>query len=250
MKSHLSDFFTKFNIEEFRIASFNGLIFYFDGDDLNTKNKNVSLFFEALQINGFSWLKEAIPSYNSCLIEYDAFTHDHHQVLFELATLKIVTPQPKQKAISGKLHKIPVWYCDSHPASDLTLVASAKGMTINDVIKIHTEQEYRVYAVGFQPGFAYLGELDQSLSMPRLKTPRICVPSGSVAIADRQTSIYPNSSPGGWNILGLCPLNLTQKAMSNAAFGIGDKVVFYAINSKEYEKLSEPVTSMAMGINK
>ena len=91
---------------------------------------------------------------------------------------------------------------------DLAEVAQACGLGVAEVIALHSAVEYRVGAIGFAPGFAYLGELDSRLQLPRRATPRTRVPAGSLAIAERQTAVYPQASPGGWHLLGRCPLSL------------------------------------------
>ena len=95
-------------------------------------------------------------------------------------------------------------------------------MSIEQVIELHQQQEYRVYAIGFAPGFAYLGEVDERIAAPRLATPRQKVPRGAVAIADRQTAVYPAVSPGGWNLIGRSPMRIT----------VGDNIGFYGPNEE------------------
>ena len=101
-----------------------------------------------------------------------------------------------------------------------------------DVVKLHTSRQYKVYAVGFLPNFAYMGLSDDALHIPRLSTPRKRVPAGAVAIADNQTAIYPQSSPGGWHILGYTPIALNQHAQLQ--FEAGDTVSFYEISAEQY----------------
>ena len=103
---------------------------------------------------------------------------------------------------------------------------------------MHSNQSYQVYAIGFAPGFAYLGEVDPLLQMPRLSTPRAKVPRGAVAIADRQTAVYPAQSPGGWNLIGLCPTPMfTPDASPVMPVAVGDEVRFVAIDEAEFLRL-------------
>jgi KipI family sensor histidine kinase inhibitor len=165
---------------------------------------------------------------------------DQHQVLFELLQLDVLTSADsasKSDASGHTFHHIPVWYNPDDSDNDLLLVAEAKVKSVEEIVTLHLEQEYTVYGVGFQPGFAYLGELTEALSMPRLAKPRVKVPKGAVAIADRQTAIYPNVSPGGWHIVGLCPLDLSRKAMSTNPFKLGDKVIFKKIDECQFQAL-------------
>jgi len=108
-------------------------------------------------------------------------------------------------------------------------------MSVEQVISLHQAQEYRVYAIGFSPGFAYLGEVDERIAMPRLATPRLKVPKGAIAIADRQTAIYPAQSPGGWNIIGSCPVDMfNPNKKPIMPVSVGDRVKFYAIDKQQY----------------
>lgn len=121
------------------------------------------------------------------------------------------------------LHKIPVRY----DGADLQAVAAATGLAAQQVIEIHSGAEYQVFAIGFAPGFAYMGEVDERISVPRRANPRIAVPAGSVAIANRQTAIYPAETPGGWNIIGttsVLPFDLGREPCS--LFRVGDRVTF------------------------
>jgi len=98
--------------------------------------------------------------------------------------------------------------------------------------------QYRVYAIGFAPGFAYLGEVDARIAAPRLATPRKKVPKGAVAIADRQTAVYPAVSPGGWNLIGLCPVDMfNPNAKPTMPVQVGDKVQFKSIEREEFLSL-------------
>jgi KipI family sensor histidine kinase inhibitor len=106
-------------------------------------------------------------------------------------------------------------------------VARRTGLSIDEVIGIHSGREYRVYVIGFVPGFAYLGTLDERLALPRRESPRKRVPQGAVAIADRQTGIYPSSTPGGWNLIGTAKAVLFDPEREQPAlFRAGDRVRF------------------------
>ncbi|MBT6028405.1 MAG: carboxyltransferase domain-containing protein, partial [Porticoccaceae bacterium] len=118
---------------------------------------------------------------------------------------------------------------------DLAALAENAGLTTDQVIDIHQSTEYRVYAIGFAPGFAYLGEVDERIAASRLATPRLKVPRGAVAIADRQTAVYPAESPGGWNLIGLCPTPMFDaKADPIMPVSTGDRVSFKAISKQDF----------------
>ena len=138
----------------------------------------------------------------------------------------------------SKIVELPVYYSEES-GPELALISNNSGLTIEEVINLHQSLTYRVYAIGFAPGFAYLGEVDQRIASPRLSTPRMKVPKGAVAIADKQTAVYPNVSPGGWNIIGLCPIAMFDaNARPSMPVKVGDKVKFKAISKQAFLDLS------------
>lgn len=109
-------------------------------------------------------------------------------------------------------------------------------MSTKELIEMHTKQPYLVYGIGFLPGFMYLGGLPEALETPRKSTPRLAVPKGSVGLAGKQTGIYPQDSPGGWNIIGNCPIPIFNINKEPPCFiNVGDRVQFYPITKAEYE---------------
>lgn len=173
---------------------------------------------------------ELVPAYNTLMIYYDfmhideeAFIDGVKRVLNDLADTTADT-------CVGELHQVGVLY-DSSVGLDLESVARRIDASIDDVIALHTKPEYHVYAIGFAPGFAYLGDVNKALRLPRLDSPRQKVPAGSVAIAEQQTAIYPLQSPGGWNILGRCA--------SLPELHSGDRVQFYSLSRTDYDKLRQ-----------
>jgi KipI family sensor histidine kinase inhibitor len=162
------------------------------------------------------------PSYCSILIKYDLNIYNYKSIKktiqnsmnldLDKTRLKLSTPK--------NIIKIPTTYNER----DLKRVAQYNNITVEEVIKLHTQKIYRVYAIGFMVGFAYLAEVDKKIVTPRLETPRAKIPKGSVAIADNQTAIYPQDSAGGWNIIGHIEFDRFEE------FGIGDYVQFERIN--------------------
>ena len=180
-------------------------------------------------------LVDLVPSYASLLVLFDPLEAELAQV--RQAMLKCGSRPDAAAEIESRLVELPTWYSpESGP--DLSDLASHAGLSVEQVIELHQQQEYRVYAIGFAPGFAYLGEVDPQIARPRHKTPRQKVPAGSVAIADRQTAVYPQDSPGGWNLIGRCPLTLFDpEADPVMPFEVGDRVRFRAISRSEFERL-------------
>jgi KipI family sensor histidine kinase inhibitor len=178
---------------------------------------------------------ELVPSYASLLVIFDPLKTDYFAVKKTILTL--FNTNITDLASSQKIIELPVYYSpESGP--DLKALASRSGLSIEDVIDIHQQTIYQVFAIGFAPGFAFLGHVDERIASPRLTSPRAKVAKGSVAIADRQTAIYPNESPGGWNLIGLCPQKLfNPKVSPYLTYQVGDSVKFNAITHSEFLEL-------------
>lgn len=140
-------------------------------------------------------------------------------------------------ALGGREIDIPVCYGGEH-GPDLAEVAEAAGLTPDDVIRLHSQPRSMVFMLGFAPGHAYLGVHDERLNIPRRPSPRTAVPPGAVAVANRQTVIYPSRLPGGWNIIGATPLTMFDPAREPAALlQPGDSVRFVPISAAEFERI-------------
>ncbi len=177
-------------------------------------------------------LVDLIPSYASVLVIYDPLRTDHLSVNHRLraAMADLVTTVDS----AGRTVILPVYYA-AEAGADLEALAERAGLSVEQVIGLHSGTEYRVYAIGFAPGFAYLGQVDERIAMPRLSTPRLNVPSGAVAIADRQTAVYPAVSPGGWNLIGRCPTRMFDPdATPTMPVAVGDRVRFEAISRQRF----------------
>src|SRR5262249_5290396 len=135
----------------------------------------------------------------------------------------------------GRTHRVPVCY---QLGEDLGRIAEHTGLSREAIIDLHASVEYRVYAIGFCPGFPYLGYLDPRLAdVPRLTRPRLRVPAGSVGLTGRQTGIYTEPRPGGWNLVGRTPLELVNVAAGYFPLETGDRVRFEPIDVPTYERL-------------
>jgi KipI family sensor histidine kinase inhibitor len=177
-------------------------------------------------------LVDLVPSYASLLVIYDLDRGDPFAVRQRLRSA--LTDLDPADSAQGELVTLPVYYSpESGP--DLEALAERGGLDVDAVIDIHQQSEYRVYAIGFAPGFAYLGEVDERIAAPRLATPRQKVPRGAVAIADRQTAVYPAVSPGGWNLIGLCPTRMFDPHRTpSMPVKVGDRVRFEAIGRDDF----------------
>ena len=173
-----------------------------------------------------------MPSYASILVIYDPLKTDHLDVGRRLRTALACLPPGAD--LEGRSVTLPVYY-SAETGADLEALAARAGISIEEVISIHSGAEYRVYAIGFAPGFAYLGQVDERIAAPRLATPRLKVPRGAVAIADRQTAVYPAVSPGGWNLIGRCPTRMFDpSATPPMPVAVGDRVRFEPVSRARF----------------
>ncbi|WNO60054.1 5-oxoprolinase subunit PxpB [Rheinheimera sp. MMS21-TC3] len=217
------------------IASENAFIVYFQQQMSAEISGQVQWATEQIRLALADDLIDLLPSYASVLVVFNPLTTNHFIVS---ANIKRCLAQPfSAQSRSGKRVELPVYYSEES-GPDLALIAKTKQISISQVIQLHQAVVYRVYAIGFAPGFAYLGQIDPILQMPRLNSPRAKVPKGAVAIADRQTAIYPAASPGGWNLIGLCPSPMfTPEATPAMPVAVGDEVQFVAIDKAEFIRL-------------
>lgn len=177
-------------------------------------------------------LVDLVPSYASILILYDPSRTERRSIARRVrgALDNLHTQSP----LDGRTVVLPVYY-STEAGADLEALAARADLSVDEVINLHSETEYRVYAIGFAPGFAYLGHVDERIAAPRLATPRARVPKGSVAIADRQTAIYPSDSPGGWNLIGRCPVPMFDPvALPSMPVSVGDRVRFEPVSRERF----------------
>ncbi|WP_415753487.1 5-oxoprolinase subunit PxpB [Pseudomonas leptonychotis] len=193
--------------------------------------QRIALLAQRIRAELGDLLTDLVPGWTSVLLHYDLMRTDHLQLAERLQPLLERWLAEPFVAQQGRLHEIPIWY----GGEDLAEVAQQCRLSVEQVIELHMAVEYRVGAIGFAPGFAYLGELDARLALPRRATPRITVPAGSLAIAERQTAIYPHNSPGGWHLLGRCPWLLFDAAqMPPCPLALGDRVRFRRIDERDF----------------
>jgi len=167
-------------------------------------------------------VRQAVAGYASVTVHFDPdqTTHD----ALAAAIQRLASKRPPM-AEPGRLHRIPVVY----DGPDLEAVAAVLGLIPAQIAAIHSKPIYRVFLVGFVPGWAYLGPLPEELELPRRHVPRTQVPAGSVAIAGRQSGIYPLPTPGGWHLIGRTPVKLfLPDADPPCLFRAGDRVKFFA----------------------
>jgi inhibitor of KinA len=204
-------------------------------------HKDVMALFHQLSKANISGIKDIIPAYTTITVVYDImevkrFTDDVAHSFIKKEIEKEIGQCDWRNSDSTAKVSIPVCY-DVSLGIDLAEMSKQKGLKIEQIIYLHTSKLYDVYMIGFLPGFAYMGIVDDKISTPRLGKPRTNVPAGSVGIAGNQTGIYPLDSPGGWNIIGQTPLRMFNLNKEEPCLlKPGDKVKFTAISLEEFNQ--------------
>lgn len=184
-------------------------------------------------------IQDIVSAYNSIVVHFDVRQIDHARLIASLEKIiASIDPHSAQQLKQKRDLHIPVYYADES-GPDLARIATTNNISIEDIIQTHCNQNYTAYAVGFAPGFAYLGFVSPAIKMARLSSPRKHVLKGSVAIADQQTAIYPSDSPGGWNIIGRTPspMLIEENHQIKSYIQSGDTVSFYPISRDEFLQL-------------
>lgn len=205
------------------------------GDEISSAvNQGVQELFNGLDIQKTDGILELVPAYRSLLVICDPLVislAELKQIIIEIHHNLDRSQLPEPRTV-----KIPVVYGDKY-GPDLAEVADCHHMTPGEVVDFHTQPIYRVYMIGFTPGYPYLGELPDAIATGRRKTPRTRVPKGSVGIAQKQSGIYSVDSPGGWQIIGWTPIHLFDPRRNPPSLLVmGDRVQFYTITAEEAEQ--------------
>ena len=189
---------------------------------------------EAIQAARLAGVRDVVPTYRSVAVYFDPLHTDGEALRQRLE--QEAAPQFRPSAAPRAPVRIPVCY-GGDLGPDLAGVASFAGMAQADVVRAHADATYRVFLLGFVPGFAYLGMVDQRIAMPRHATPRLRVPAGSVGVAGVQTGVYPAETPGGWQLIGRTPVKPFDPLRDDPfLMKAGDAVQFYPIDRAEYDR--------------
>ncbi|MEP3349126.1 MAG: 5-oxoprolinase subunit PxpB [Marinomonas sp.] len=221
------------------VAGENALILYFSDEVSDASSAQIYAMTQALEALVGDGIIDLVPSYASLLIIYDHNRYNYYSLKQYLQTIisQIEAAQQADNTAeegNAPIITLPVYY-GVEAAPDLEELARNAQLTTDEVIAIHQAGLYQVYAIGFAPGFAFLGQVDERIAAPRKSTPRKAVPKGAVAIADRQTAVYPSVSPGGWNLIGLCPVPMFEPLKTpSMPLATGNKVKFEAISKAEF----------------
>ena len=200
------------------------------------------------QVKEIDAILDTIIAYNSLLIRYQNPIVDKELTISQLKNKYTASSYViKQDQF---LWEIPVCY-DASFGIDLEEIANKKKCSVTDIIRLHTETDYIVYFIGFQPGFLYLGGLHQNLHIPRKSNPRVRVDKGSVGIGGAQTGVYPQNSSGGWNIIGKSPLNFFNMKATNPCFAkSGDRIQFVAVDIHTFYQIEREAINQEFIIKK
>ncbi|MEG2173923.1 MAG: 5-oxoprolinase subunit PxpB [Oscillospiraceae bacterium] len=202
-------------------------------------NARVHAFHMALEQSKLPGIVETVPTYRSLTVHYRPETMGFEELVLRLK--RLMREAETIKLPPGEVLEIPVLY-GAEQGPDLVFVARHAKRSIEEVIDLHTSPTYLIYMLGFTPGFAYLGGLDPIIATPRLATPRVRIPCGSVGIAGEQTGVYPVDSPGGWQLIGRTPVKLYDPDRETPILlRAGGSIKFRAVDLMEYDAIEEQV---------
>ena len=211
------------------------------GDEISVEcNRRVHSLHRAVAREDLPGVVDIIPTYRSLLVEYDATQVSYADMMARLVDIRGAAAEVPED--NTTVVHLPVLYGGEH-GPDLEFVARNAGISIDEVIDLHSGTEYPVYMMGFTPGFPYLGGMSERIATPRLSTPRGVIPAGSVGIAEAQTGVYPIESPGGWQLIGRTPLRLFDVSRTPPSLiDAGDCVRFVPLSDQsEYRHIEERV---------
>ena len=203
-------------------------------------NAQIRAFNILLKESGIAGIVETIPTYRSLLIQYDPGVISYKSLEGKLK--KLLARLDSVEIPPSEVLEVPVLYGGEEMGPDLKFVAENAKMSEEEVIKLHSEPEYLIYMLGFTPGFTYLGGLNDAIETPRLKTPRVKIPAGSVGIAGKQTGVYPIDSPGGWQLIGRTPLKMYDADREKPILPeAGQYIKFVPIDRAEFDRIAAEV---------
>ena len=218
----------------FLLAGDSGIVVEFGNTVDRALSARVLLLRQALEAARPEGVTDLIPTFRSLLVQYDPLQADPLRLIDEIAALLGAAGAAEAP---GRLWQLPSCY-DEEFAPDLADVAQRTGMKPAEVVELHAAQEYLVYFLGFLPGCALMGDLPAALELPRRTEPRVRVPAGSVAIAMKLTIVYPLVSPGGWHLIGNCPVRLFQAQLDRPnLLSPGDRVRFRPVSPREHAEI-------------
>ncbi len=210
------------------------------GKDINPEtNRKITALVQLMREQHIEGIVDVIPAFCSLLINYDPRVLSYEELKERMEHL--LKMETKTEATRKRIFEIPVCYGGEY-GPDIENIAEHAGLSVEEVIKIHSSKDYLIYMLGFLPGFTYLGGLDERIHTPRLASPRLKIRAGSVGIGGSQTGIYPLDSPGGWQLMGMTPVRTYDpERQTPILVETGDYIRFIPIDEEEFLRIQELV---------
>lgn len=204
-------------------------------------NSQVHALAKRIEMDLIGCVDAVVPTYRSLLVLFDPLQMTRQQVIDKIDNSYQTILRETHEKQMGKVVVIPVLY-GGEMGPDLEFVAKHNNISVEEVVSIHTSVSYRVYMMGFTPGFPYLGGMSEKIAAPRLATPRKEIPAGSVGIAGTQTGLYPQVSPGGWQLIGRTPLKVFKPGRQEPfLYKAGDFLRFESVSAVEFSRIERAV---------
>jgi len=224
---------------KFLYAGDSSMVIEFGNEISKEINSQIRALTDGLDNMENEFIREIVPTYRSIIVHFDSLKISYGDLKKKILELGDSRSDDGEEEVN--MVEIPVLYGgDSGP--DIESVAEHNGISVEDVIKIHSSRDYLIYMLGFTPGFPYLGGMDERIATPRLEKPRLKIDAGSVGIAGSQTGIYPLESPGGWQLIGKTPLDIFNPENEDPfLLNAGDYIRFIPITIEEYDVIKSKV---------
>ncbi len=224
---------------EYKLINEETIMIYFEQQIDPSTFKEVQKVEKYIKDQQHEAIIEVIPSYRAIMLHIDITKQSLAKVVNELKLEQLNKLDFDENLNKVKTISLPVLYGGNY-GPDIQEVATHNQLSIEEVIKLHTENTYLIYMLGFMPGFPFLGGLNSKLATPRREEPRTSIPAGSVGIANNQTGLYPKQSPGGWQIIGRTPITVFDILRTPMClYESGDYIKFYSIDESTFEQIVE-----------